>query len=141
MNTSLKSVPYSTPSKHDFQSAFASKHDFETTLTILRDGISSHDMWVIHEINPQMLLERGGFQILPARQILYFHPRYVTRILAEDPSALAEIPLKLLVLKMPDDTTTVLCSTVESLLGRYPQLSEMAKELSIISKSLMKLVI
>jgi hypothetical protein len=44
-------------------------------------------MWVLHEINPQMLLARGGVEIGAARQILFFHPAIMARLLAADSSA------------------------------------------------------
>ena len=33
----------------------------------------------------------------PAGQLLFFHPRHVVRILAADPAALLEVPLKFIV--------------------------------------------
>ncbi|WP_158628793.1 DUF302 domain-containing protein [Dyella choica] len=140
MNAASTAVTYAAASHPSHQKVVTSGWDFEATLERLRQGVAEKDMWVIQEINPQMLLERGGYSILPARQLLFFHPRYVARLLATDPSAVAEIPLKLVVMQMPDDSVTVRHNDVESLFGRYPGLAALASELSEISQDLMKTV-
>jgi uncharacterized protein (DUF302 family) len=73
----------------------------------LRQAVEAADLWVLHEIEPQKLLLRGGYAIGEARQILFFHARYVARMLAADPTALLEAPLKFAVLAMPEGGTLV----------------------------------
>jgi len=70
-----------------------------------------------------MLLQRGGYAIAPTRQLSFFHPRDVARLLSIDPGALPEIPLKFVVMQMPDNSVGVRYCTVESLLGRYEGLA------------------
>lgn len=137
MTVPLQRVSYGTAVEQDFQWSVDSAYDFETTLERLRQAIADNDLWVIHEINPQLLLERGGFAIHSARQLFYFHPRYVARILAIDPAALVDIPLKFVVMQMPDGTVSVRSHAVESLLGRYANLSALTDELSGISRRLL----
>jgi hypothetical protein len=40
------------------------------------------------------LLSHEGYAMSPTHQLLLLHPRYVVRILAADPAALLEVPLK-----------------------------------------------
>ena len=134
MAVPLEHVSYGTALNRDFQ---WSAYDFETTLERLRQAMAENDLWLIDEINPQVLLERGGFAIHPARQLFYFHPRYVARILATDPAALVEIPLKFVVMQLPDGTVGVRSHPVESLLGRYAKLSALTDELAEISRRLL----
>jgi uncharacterized protein (DUF302 family) len=63
----------------------------------LRSEIEAADLWNLQEIGPQALLSHEGYAMGPARQLLYFHPRYVVRILAADSAALLEVPLKFIV--------------------------------------------
>lgn len=53
----------------------------------LRQAIEAADLWVLHEIDAQMLLRRSGYAIGAARQILFFHSRLMARLLAADPAA------------------------------------------------------
>src|SRR5436309_11327927 len=53
----------------------------------LRKAIEASGLWVLQEIDPQSLLHRGGYAIGAARQILFFHPRLMARVLAADPAA------------------------------------------------------
>lgn len=133
-------VTYAAASNPTHQKVVTSTLNFEATLERLKQSIAEKDLWVIQEINPQMLLERVGYSIWPARQLLFFHPRYAARLLAIDPSAIAEIPLKLVVMQMPDSSVTVRHNDVKSLFGRYPGMAMLADELSEISQALMKTV-
>jgi uncharacterized protein (DUF302 family) len=54
-----------------------------------------------------MLLQRGGNAIGAARQLLFFHPRLIVRLLAANPAALLEAPLKVAVIEPPSGVVTV----------------------------------
>jgi uncharacterized protein (DUF302 family) len=125
-------VPYGNPSRPAHQKVITSRFDFESTLDRLKQAIANHDLWLIHEINPEMLAARGGYAIAPARQLLVFHPRYLERLLVADPAAVPEIPLKLIVMSMPDNKVTVRYNTATVLLGRYPSLNQLAAELDAL---------
>jgi len=84
-----------------FQGAEEAELPLATAADRLKSAIRTRGLWVLHEIDPQALLAHGGYDIGQARQILFFHPRYVARILAADPSALLEAPLKIALLEMP----------------------------------------
>jgi uncharacterized protein (DUF302 family) len=75
-----------------------SAYDFETTMSKLKDAIAASDLWLIHEIDPRMLLERAGFAIQPVRQLLFFHPRYMEKLLQADARAVPEVPIKIVVM-------------------------------------------
>lgn len=98
----------------------------------LRAAIEAADFWMLHEIDPQALLRRGGYAIGDARQILFFHPRFMARPLAADPAALLEAPLKLVVLGLPGDTAMVRRADPAAAFGRYgnPALAALGQELA-----------
>ena len=79
------------------QSVLATNLDFDTVVERVKSEIATAGLWVIAEIDPQMLLRRGGFAIPRTRQILFFHPRYMSRLLTADASAIVEAPLKFVV--------------------------------------------
>lgn len=76
-------------------------------VTALRETIELAELWVLNEIDPQVLLRRGGYSIGATRQIMFFHPRILARILEADPAALLEAPLKFAVLELPNRTVMV----------------------------------
>lgn len=79
------------------QVALAAGYPFAETVERLKAGVAAENLWVIAEIDPQMLLRRGGYDIPPVRQILYFHPRYMARLLSTNAAAIVEAPLKFVV--------------------------------------------
>jgi len=98
----------------------------------LRAAIEAAGLWVLHEIDPQALLRRGGYAIGPARQILFFHPRFVARLLAADPAALLEAPLKLAILELPGGTVSVRWIDPAAAFARYgsAELADLGTELA-----------
>lgn len=134
-------ITYGSPSSlPSFQQISVSAYSFEDTISRLKSAIEAEDLWLIHEIDPQMLLKRGGFEILPTRQLLFFHPRYMKKLLGINPNALIEAPLKLVVMQMPDDTVSVRYSNVEMQFNRYGGFEELAEELAVICKRLSRAV-
>ncbi len=125
-------VSYGEPLPPPGEAVATSPLAFEDTLQRLKEAITARDLWLIHEIDPQALLSRDGYEVAPARQLLFFHPRYAARLLAANPAALIEIPLKIAVLQMPDGCVLVRHVDVEAMLSRYAGLAPLASELAIL---------
>ncbi|WP_201313783.1 DUF302 domain-containing protein [Dyella sp. EPa41] len=137
MNTasgSLKSVSYGEVSPPPGEAVAISPVDFDATLACLKHAFKALDLWLIHEIDPQMLLARDGYPIGKARQWLFFHPRYAARLLEANPAALIEIPLKIAVLQMPDGRVLVRHMDIEAQLLRYPGMAALASELADVMR-------
>jgi uncharacterized protein (DUF302 family) len=100
-------VVYGTPTAPTFQRSITTRLSYAEVLTRLRKSIEAADVWVLAEVDAQMLLAKDGYRIGSARQILCFHPRYMARLLAADPAALLEAPLKFAVMELPDATIAV----------------------------------
>jgi uncharacterized protein (DUF302 family) len=115
-----------------FQHARTTPLPFEEVLTLLRQAIKAAGLWVLHEIDPQTVLHRGGYDIGPARQILFFHPDLMIRLLHANPAALLEAPLKLAVMQQPDGTVTIRWHDPAVAFGRYgnPVLTDMGQDLA-----------
>lgn len=140
MDGDRQTVHYGPASRPAFQTVVPSRFGFEDTLARLREALAAQELWLIHEINPQMLLARGGYEIAPARQLFFFHARYAARLLAVDPAAVAEIPLKLVVLQMPDGGVTVRHPDVAGQFARYPGLAALGEELAVLVRMLVATV-
>ena len=100
----------------------------------LRASIEAADLWVLHEIDPQMLLARGGYDIQAARQILFFHPSLMARRLAADSSALIEAPLKFALTQAGDGEVMVRWSDPAAAFARYgnDELAKLGRDLADI---------
>jgi len=110
---------------------------FEEVVTRLKAAIEAADLWVLHEIDPQALLRRGGFDIPPARQLLFFHPRYMVRLLSAAPSAVLEAPLKFATLEA-DQEVVVRWFDPGAAFGRYDSdaLKALGVELSTLREAI-----
>lgn len=110
------------------QIVIPSSYGFDETLHRLRDAIAAAELWIIHEIDPQALLKKGGIATVRLRQLLWFHPRYMARLLLTDPGAVPEAPLKFVVSEQAAGVTVRALNPV-LVFSPYPRLFDLAQEL------------
>jgi uncharacterized protein (DUF302 family) len=124
-------------SSPNFQRSRNSSTSLETVVAALKSATTAADVWVLHEIDPQALLRRGGIEIAPARQLLFFHPRYMKRLLDADPAAGLEAPLKFLILTDGTGAVVRWFDPVASF-GRYDNeaLRSLGLELSVLCQQI-----
>ncbi|MGI4745642.1 MAG: DUF302 domain-containing protein [Janthinobacterium lividum] len=117
-----------------FQRSRFSNATFTEVIASLRSEIGDAGLWVLHEIDPQKVLQRGGYVIDPARQILFFHPDLMVRLLTADASALLEAPLKFAVVELPGGRVTIRWINPAVAFARYdnPALTILGQELAIL---------
>src|SRR5664279_2325014 len=133
MPETLKPIRYAEPTRATPQQRVAhSIFPFEETLMGLKTAIQAEGLLLLHEIDTQMILGRGGYAIPSTRQLFFFHPRYMVRLLEADPSAVMEAPLRLLVMEMPDGTVAVRHPDPGVALAPYACLAELGSELSLL---------
>ncbi|MDX2201215.1 MAG: DUF302 domain-containing protein [Hyphomicrobiaceae bacterium] len=118
------------------QVAYASPHDLETTVDRLKAEIAARDLWVLAELNPQMLLAKGGFSIRPARQIFYFHPRFMSKLLAANAAAIVEAPLKFVVLAPEGAPVSVRHPDIPAAFAGYAGMAEIAGTLDGLTREI-----
>jgi len=141
MSDPLQPVCYAlTPDVPVFQRIAVSDFPFEQTITRLKEAIQSEELWLIHEIDPKKLMARGGFDIPPARQILFFHPRYLVQLLENDLNAILEVPLKLVVIQAQTGEVTVRHPEVVRAFSRYRGVTSLALELESILHKILRVV-
>lgn len=110
----------------EFQHVVVTSRPVDDVARRLKDGIEAADLWVLHEIDPKMVLGRGGFAIQEGRQILFFHPRLLARMLELDPAALLEAPVKFAVMQMGQAETAIRWIDPTTPFARYGN-AELAK--------------
>jgi len=131
---SLKNVSYGELSPPPGETVAISPVDFDATIACLKHAFNTLDLWLIHEIDPQMLLVRGGYRVGKVRQLLFFHPRYAARLLEANPAALIEIPLKIAALELPDGRVLMRYVDIEKQLAPYPEMAPLASELADVMR-------
>jgi len=80
---------------------------FEQVLSNARAAIAKSDLLLLHEINPQAILAAHQITTGKIRQLLFFHPVYMKQLLDNDPSAVIEVPLKLVLRETETGDTMV----------------------------------
>ena len=108
-----------------------SPHSFAQTVEVLRQAIVAADMMILHEIDTQDIVRRGGIEIPGVRQLLYFHPRYMKIVVGTAPDAVIEAPMKW-VIRETQSGTECNAHLPSQTFGRYAGLEAMASELDAI---------
>ncbi len=116
----------------DFQVTARSAYGFDETLARLRQAIEEENLMVVHEINPQQMLRMVGVRSGGMRQIMFFHPRYMKRIIESNRHAAIEPPLKLAVMETPDGGVMMRYIKPAYVFGRYGGLGELGSELEAL---------
>jgi uncharacterized protein (DUF302 family) len=136
----IKDVVYGRldPKALSYQNAASSTLPFEQILERLRQSIEAADFWVLHEIDPQMIVRRDNYRLGNARQILFFHPRLLARVFAVDPALLLEAPLKFAVIELDARETIVRWIDPVESFGRYghPEMIAIGQELAHMCRSI-----
>lgn len=76
-----------------------SKYSFNDTVDMLKGAIEQQNLMVIHEVDGQKMLQMAGKKVDGMKQLLYFHPAYMARVLEANEMAGIAIPLKIVVME------------------------------------------
>ncbi len=117
------------PPPPDFLVTVPSAHDFDQTVALLKQAIEGENLMVVDEINPQQMLRMVGMRTRGMRQILFFHPRFMKRIIETNRHGGIVPPLKVLVMEMPNGRVMVRYHDPVHQLEPYTGLEELAAEL------------
>lgn len=95
----------------------------------LKQRITEHGFLLLHEIDTQAIVAKHGITIPPLRQLLFFEPKYIAQIMANDPLAINDIPLKLVLQEVDTHTTQLSFKNPVDSLQDYGLNPELAEEL------------
>ncbi len=132
MSGDRKTVDYGHASVPGTQRVCTSAFDVERSVERIKAALEASELWLIAEIDPQAILGRAGLDVRPARQLLFFHPRYMRRILVADPAAVIEAPLEVAVLELGDGTVSGRYAEPSDTIGRYEGLEQLGSELGAL---------
>jgi uncharacterized protein (DUF302 family) len=102
---------------------------FSIVLSDTKRNIILNDFLLIHEINTKQILAAHHIIIPELRQLFFFHPRYMKEILASDPLAVNEVPLKIVIREIEPDKTSISFPDPVVNLDDYNVNNDMASEL------------
>jgi uncharacterized protein (DUF302 family) len=74
-----------------------SKYDFQTTVSRLKAALSSHGITLFADIDQSSAATTGGLSLRPTRLFLFGNPKAGTPVMAANPHAALELPLKAVV--------------------------------------------
>ena len=83
---------------------------------------------------------RAGLAIRPTRQLLFFHPRYMQRLLQADSRALLEVPLKIIVMADASDRVILRGTELRDAFSRYPGMRQLAEDLATLCQEIVAVV-
>ena len=130
LNTAQTSQAQDMMAPPDFLVTARSTHDFNTTLSMLREAIEGENLMVINEVNPQQMLRMVGVRTGGMRQLFFFHPRFMKSIIETNRNGGIEPPLKVLVMEAPDGNVMVRYEDPVHQFAPYDGLGDIASELS-----------
>ena len=71
----------------------------------LKKRIVEHGFLLLNEIDTQAIVAQQGINIPSLTQLLFFEPKYIAQIMANDSLAINDIPLKLVLQEVDAQTT------------------------------------
>lgn len=117
------------PAPPDFLVTTLSIYDFDDTVNILKGAIEEQNLMIVHEIDAQRMLRMVEVQTGGMKQILFFHPRYMKRIVDSNRHGAIVPPLKIIVMEMTNEKVMVRYHRPTNLFEAYKGLSDLAAEL------------
>ena len=119
------------------QATLSSRHrwvevegEFDQIAARLKKAIEDEKFLLLHVIDTQGILATAGIPIAALRQFLFFHPSLMRQVIEADPGAIAELPLKIIAIKLPERQVRLIIPRPENLLAEYPPLQSLATELT-----------
>lgn len=116
----------------DSQAMLASAYGFNETVDLLVGAIEEQNMMVVKEIDAQKMLRMANVKVGGMKQLLFFHPRYMKRIIETNALGTIEPPLKIAIMERPDGKVMVKYIKPSSMLGKYAGLGDLGGELDKI---------
>ncbi|MEE9167486.1 MAG: DUF302 domain-containing protein [Candidatus Neomarinimicrobiota bacterium] len=107
----------------------ASAYDFNDTVEILAAAIEEENLMLIKEIDAQKMLKMVDKKVGGMKQLLFFHPRYMKRIIETNPLGSIEPPLKLAIMERPDKKVIIKYIKPTHLFSQYQGLESIGEEL------------
>ena len=106
-----------------------SKYTLGETVNILKGAIEEQNLMVIHVVDGQKMLRMAGKNIKGMKQIFYFHPKFMRRVIEANKEAAIQIPLKFIVMEKPNGNVIVRYFKPSKVLNDYSGVEAISNEL------------
>ena len=117
-----------------------SRLSFGETVSTIQGAIEDQNLMVIHTIDGQKMLRMAGKKVKGMKQIFYFHPRFMKRVIEANKMAGIQIPLKIIVMEKPDGKVVLRYFKPSTLLNQYNGEEAISAELDAIVEKITKTV-
>lgn len=119
---------------NDGSTVTMSKYSFDETVDILKGAIEGQNLMVIHEVDGQKMLKMAGKNIGGMKQLYFFHPKYMAKLLEANEMAGIQVPLKLIIMEK-GDKVMIRYFMPSAVLSSYKGTESIANELDgLVSK-------
>jgi len=115
-----------------------SKYSFSESVDIIKGAIEEQNLMVIHVVDGQKMMRMAGKQTKGMKQIFFFHPKYMAKVLAANKMAGMAIPFKMIVMEKPDGKVVVRYMMASTALKQYKGTEAVAKELDTLILKVIK---
>jgi uncharacterized protein (DUF302 family) len=105
-----------------------STYSFSETVDMVKGAIEQQNLMVIHVIDGQKMLKMGGKDVGGMKQLFFFHPSYMKKVIEANSMAAIVIPLKMIVMEK-DGKVIVRYFMPSTVLKPYKGTEAIAKEL------------
>jgi uncharacterized protein (DUF302 family) len=105
-----------------------STYSFSETVDMVKGAIEQQNLMVIHVIDGQKMLKMGGKDVGGMKQLFFFHPSYMKKVIEANSMAAIVIPLKMIVMEK-DGKVMVRYFMPSTVLKPYKGTEAIAKEL------------
>jgi len=118
----------------------SSKHSFNDTVDILKSAIEDQNLMVMFVLDGQKMLRLAGKKVKGMKQVFYFHPTYMRRVMEANKKAVIQIPLKFVVMEKPSGKVVLRYFKASTLLNQYKGEEKIAKELDGLIENIVKAI-
>ena len=76
-----------------------SKYSFSETVDLLKGAIEQQNLMVVYELDGQKMLKMAGKNVGGMKQLFFFHPAYMAKVMKANEMAGIVIPFKIIVME------------------------------------------
>tara|TARA_R110002049_G_scaffold117704_1_gene271321 strand:- start:1749 stop:2207 length:459 start_codon:yes stop_codon:yes gene_type:complete len=93
------SVTFAQMKPMDGSKMAMSTYSFNDTVEMLKGAIEQQNLMVLHEIDGQRMLKMAGKEVGGMKQLFFFHPSYMKKVVEANEMAGIVVPFKMIVME------------------------------------------
>lgn len=109
-----------------------SKHNFDDTVSKIKDAIGAQNMMVLFTADHQQMLSMVGLKTPPMETIEFFSPSYGKVIFQTDSRGALEVPFRIAIMQNDQGQVMFAYDKPSYLFARYPKLADLGQQLDAV---------